>query len=81
MLELLRLPEVIHRAADLRSPNHLAEYSFELAGAFNRFYDACHILSEEDATTRSSWLTLSTITLEAVTLALRLLGIETPTRM
>ena len=48
MLELLRLPEVVGRAIALRSPNHVAEFAFDVAGRFNRFYDACHILSEPD---------------------------------
>ncbi len=81
MLELLRLPEVVGRAIDLRSPNHVAEYAFEVAGTFNRFYDTCHILSETDETRRGSWLTLSTWSLSALERLLDLLGIEVPDRM
>jgi arginyl-tRNA synthetase len=81
MLELMRLPEVVGRAIDLRAPNHVAEYAFDLAGRFNRFYDTCHILSESDESRRGSWLTLSTWALAALERLLDLLGLEVPHRM
>jgi arginyl-tRNA synthetase len=81
MLELLRLPEVIGRAISLRAPNHVAEFAFEVAGRFNRFYDSCHILSEPDFERRGSWLSLSAWTLSALERLLDLLGIEVPDRM
>jgi arginyl-tRNA synthetase len=81
MLELMHLPEVVGRAIDLRAPNHVAEYAFDLAGRFNRFYDTCHILSESDESRRASWLTLSTWALAALERLLDLLGIEVPDRM
>ncbi|MGH8911328.1 MAG: DALR anticodon-binding domain-containing protein, partial [Acidimicrobiia bacterium] len=81
MLHLLRLPEVVERAVDLRAPNHVAEYSFDLAGAFNRFYDACHVLSESDTARRGGWLALCQLTLDSLTRLLDLLGIEVPERM
>ena len=81
LLHLSMLPEVIFRAIDTRAPNHVAEYAFELAGAWNRFYDACHILNQPDLARRASWLTLAETTLAALTLLLDLLGIEVPERM
>lgn len=81
LLDLLRLPEVLERAAELRGPNHIAEYAYDLAGAFNRFYDACHVLSEPDAQRRGGWLTLCRLTLDTLTRTLDLLGIEVPERM
>jgi len=81
MLELLQTPVVIERAINLRAPNHVAEYAYGLAGKFNRFYDTCHILSEEDPITQGSWLTLAAWTLESLTRLLDLLGIEVPDRM
>lgn len=80
-LELLRLPEVIERAIDLRAPNHVAEYAHTLAGQFNRFYDECHILSEDDPDTQASWLALATWALAALEQLLDLLGIAVPERM
>ncbi len=81
MLELLRLPEVVSRAIALRSPNHVADFAFEVAGRFNRFYDTCHILSEPDVARRGSWLSLAAWTLAALEQLLDLLGIEVPERM
>lgn len=81
MLQLAALPEVIFRAIEARAPNHVAECAFELAAAWNRFYDACHILNEPDLPRRGSWLTLAEITLASLTLLLDLLGIDVPERM
>lgn len=81
MLELLRLPDVVTRAADNRSPHHLAEYAYDLAGTFNRFYDVCHVLSQPDAARQASWLSLSRTTLDTLIRSLDLLGIEVPDRM
>jgi arginyl-tRNA synthetase len=81
ILELLKMPEAIERSIDLRAPNHVAEYAHTLAVRFNRFYDKCHILSEEDVERRASWLALSTWALGALEVLLELLGIEAPDRM
>jgi arginyl-tRNA synthetase len=81
MLRLVRLPEVIQRSVDLRAPNVLAEYAYEVATDFSRFYEHCHILSEEDPARQASWLGLVSLTLGVLTLLLDLLGIEIPERM
>lgn len=81
VLELLRLPEVVQRAIDLRAPNHVAEYAHNVSGTWNRFYDRCHILSEEDAGRQASWLALAGWTEAALETLLHLLGIEVPDRM
>ncbi len=80
-LRLLQLPEVIGRAIELRAPNQLAEFAFDLASDFSSFYEACHILSEEDPKRQASWLMLVQTTLRTLELLLDLLGIETPERM
>ena len=81
MLRLVRLPEMINRAADVRAPNVLAEYAYEVATDFSRFYEHCHILSEPDADRQASWLSLVSLTLDVLTRLLHLLGIEIPERM
>jgi arginyl-tRNA synthetase len=81
MLVLLRLPEAIARAAELRAPNHVAEYAYQVAANWNRFYDSCHILDEADPARQASWLALADWTLRTLTLLLDLLGIEIPERM
>ncbi|HSM43435.1 MAG TPA: arginine--tRNA ligase [Acidimicrobiia bacterium] len=81
LLELLRLPEVVDRAIDLRAPNHVAEYAYALAVRWNRFYDQCHILSEPDGARRASWLSVARLTGSTLETLLHLLGIEVPDRM
>lgn len=81
VLELLRFPEVLQRAVDGRAPNHIAEYAYDVATAFSRFYDTCHILSEEDTARRASWLALVEATRAMLVHLLDLLGIEVPDRM
>jgi arginyl-tRNA synthetase len=81
MLRLVRIHEVVNRSASLRAPNVIAEFAYELATDFSRFYEHCHILSEEDAARQASWLALVEVTLRALTVLLDLLGIEVPERM
>ena len=81
ILELLRLPEVVDRSIDLRAPNHVAEYAYNLATRWSRFYDRCHILTEPDWDRQASWLTLAGWTGSTLETLLDLLGIEVPERM
>ncbi len=81
MLRLVRLPEVLERAVDLRAPNVVAEYAYDVATDFSRFYEHCHILREPDSARQASWLTLVDTTLRTLVLLLDLLGIDVPERM
>jgi arginyl-tRNA synthetase len=81
VLELLNFPEVVERAIVLRAPNHVAEYAHTVAARYNRFYDECHILSEEDPGRQGSWLAVSSWTLATLSILLDQLGIEIPDRM
>lgn len=80
-LHLARFPEIVLRTVELRAPNHLAEYAYELSQVFNRFYEECHILSEPDMELRASWLGLAQLTRTVLTTALDVLGIDVPDRM
>ncbi len=80
-LKLSELPAVIDLAFETRAPNHLCEYAFQLATAYNRFYHTHHILNEEDGERRASWLAVSGVTLRVLVKVLDLLGIEVPRRM
>lgn len=81
VLELLNFPEVVERAIALRAPNHIAEYAHTVAARYNRFYDECHILSEEDTGRQGSWLAVSSWALATLSILLDHLGIEIPDRM
>jgi arginyl-tRNA synthetase len=81
VLQILALPDAMAAAEGKRAPNILAEYVFELAQTFSRFYSEHHIMSETNAALRASRLGLSKLTLEVLTKVLDLLGIEVPARM
>jgi arginyl-tRNA synthetase len=83
--ELLRkihdFPAVIIQAVELHSPAVIANYAFELASEYNRFYHDLTILKEENLPSRSLRLSLSQFTASVIANALWLLGIEVPERM
>ncbi len=81
LLTMTELPDVIQKTFALRAPNHLCEYAYKLAAAFNHFYSDHHILGEEDPVQQASWLALAQVTVDTLVLVLDLLGIETPERM
>jgi arginyl-tRNA synthetase len=81
LLKISEFPDAVERAVTLRAPNHIAEYCYEVSGAFNRFYEHCHILSEADADLRGSWLAVAGLTRRVVVTSLDLLGISVPERM
>jgi len=80
-LRLLRIPEIIERSYETRAPNHLAEFAYELTADINRFWEACHVLTETDSARQASWLTTVETSQNALALLLDLLGIEIPNRM
>ncbi len=81
VLLLTQLPEALDLALRKRGPNHICDFVYNLAQAFSRFYDKCHILREEDPARRASWLALAELCLRQFRLALDLLAIEVPERM
>ncbi len=81
MIRIASLPEVIERTIEGHAPNFLCEYAYTLALAFNRFYNACHILSEENQAQQASWLALCELCLKEFELITHLLGLELPERM
>ncbi|WP_182655517.1 arginine--tRNA ligase [Stenotrophomonas lacuserhaii] len=79
--ECARFAEVVASAADLLAPNELAEYAFQLAQAFNRFYLDCPVLAAQDCVEQRSRLALSSLTGRILAKCLNLLGIDVPQRM
>jgi arginyl-tRNA synthetase len=78
-----RLPEVLRQSANFAEPSHLAKYSFQLAQAFNFFYnrDENRILEERDAVRRAVLVYVTDFVRTQLTAALNTLGIEVPERM
>ncbi len=81
MLLLGNAPNSLLAAREGYQPHYLCEFAYALSQEFNRFYRDCHILSEQDAARRGSWISLVKLTLAELELFLGLLGIELPDRM
>ena len=83
--ELLRkihdFPTIVLQAAELHSPAVIANYAFDLASEYNRFYHELTILKEENLTSRALRLSLSEFTAKVIANALWLMGIMVPERM
>ena len=77
---LARFPEVVEEAAIRYAPNTLCTYLFELAQAFNLFYQKFQILKAEDEM-RDFRLHLTKKTGEVLRQGLNLLGIQAPEKM
>ncbi|MET0621901.1 MAG: arginine--tRNA ligase [Pyrinomonadaceae bacterium] len=78
-----RLPEVLAQAATFAEPSHLAKFTFQLAQAFNFFYnrDENRILEESDEVRRAVLVYVADFVRGRLTEALATLGIEVPERM
>jgi len=81
MLQLQGFADAVASAIDKRAPNILCEWAFVVAQEFNSFYQACHVLSEEDAGLRASRLGLVELGLTALDRVFALIGIDRPGRM
>ncbi|MCZ2474476.1 arginine--tRNA ligase [Aquirufa ecclesiirivi] len=68
-------------ACESFSPSIIAQYSFDLAKQFNKFYNELTILNEENEEIRTIRLTLSDLTGKTIQHATSLLGIVSPERM
>ncbi len=77
---LARFPEVVQEAAGKLSPNVLCTYLFDLAQAFNLFYQKCPILKAEGEIGEFR-LNLTQATGEILKKGLALLGIQAPEKM
>jgi len=80
-LMLSELSEVIENAARNYTPHVICDHAYKLAQAFSSFYGNTHILSEENAAQKQSWLTLSAMVLAQLELMLDLIGVNVPARM
>ena len=81
IVTLAKFPEVITLAAETYSPAIVANYVYELAKTYNKFYHEKSILQAEDEITKQFRLQLSTASGKVIKKAMALLGIEVPERM
>ena len=71
----------LHKAAISYSPSLIANYSLNLAKAFNRVYNDVSFLKELDVNKRRFRLSLAKKTSKTIKQSLLMLGIQTPNRM
>ena len=81
IVNLAKYPDVIAASAKEYSPAHIANYVFELAKLFNKFYHEESILKAEDPDVRNFRLDLSAATASTINKGMKLLGIQVPDRM
>jgi arginyl-tRNA synthetase len=77
---LCQFAEIVPQVLNDFRPNILANYLFELANSFHRFYEACPVLKSEEPL-RSSRLALCELTGRVLQRGLDLLGIKVPEKM
>jgi arginyl-tRNA synthetase len=81
LIELLtRLPAEVQRASEDFRPLVIANLAFDLAKAFNDFYNTCHVLNAEP-TVRAYRLRLVAAAKQVLATSLNLLGIAAPSSM
>ena len=73
-------PTIAQAAANF-APSVIANYAYDLAKTFNKFYNEQTILSEENEVKRNIRLTLAELTGKTIQHATSLLGIVSPNRM
>ena len=73
--------EVVQTAGSSMSPALIANYAFDLAKDFNRFYQETPIFKEENTGKRNLRLQISELTAVVIKNAMALLGIRVPEKM
>ena len=79
--QLARLPGAIRAAGGRYSPSVIAEWTYDLARAFTRFYHDCPILEAATPEQTAARLRLTAATAQGLHNGLALLGIHAPERM
>ncbi len=76
VLKLLLSGEVFRRALAEKAPSFLCDNAYQLASLFSKFYHDNHVLGEEDADKKQSWLWLMTLVRRMLLLHLDTLAID-----
>ncbi|MEM7819084.1 MAG: arginine--tRNA ligase [Candidatus Aenigmatarchaeota archaeon] len=77
---LLKFPKVVKDAAENLRPNYICNYAFDLATAFDKFYEYCPVLKAEKRL-REFRLTLVDCTRKILKNCLKIIGIQIPEKM
>lgn len=74
-------PQIVQASAKEHSPAQIANFVYEVAKLYNKFYHESPIIKAEDEDLKQFRLKLSAATAEVIKKGMRLLGIEVPERM
>ncbi|MGB3589851.1 MAG: arginine--tRNA ligase, partial [Tunicatimonas sp.] len=78
---LAAFPQKVQLAGTEYAPSVIAQYVFELAKAYNRFYTEVSIFAEKNAEKVAFRVALSSAVAQTISLGLGLLGIQAPKQM
>lgn len=78
---LASFPQIIEASAKEFSPAQLANFAYEVAKLYNKFYHEESILKAEDETAKAFRLQLSASAVRIIAKSMNLLGIQVPERM
>lgn len=78
---IFRFPEVLKESGETYNPALIANFAYEMAKEFNRFYQQAKIVREEAPNTSAFRLMLADFAGRIIGESMRLLGIQVPTRM
>ncbi|MGH1436169.1 MAG: arginine--tRNA ligase [Lewinella sp.] len=81
ILQLFTFPEVLLQAAKEYDPSTIAQYAYNLAKSYHKFYHDHSILKAESDEARDFRLALSEAVANSLEFSMKLLGIEMPIRM
>lgn len=73
--------DIVKEAGEKRNPSVIANYVYDTAKEYNRFYHENVVLKEDDINLKKFRLSLSAKTAEIIKTSLDMLGIEVPERM
>lgn len=79
--QLSLFPKKVEEAAETYSPSIIAQYVYDTAKEYNRFYAEVSIFNEQDSEALKFRVQLSQSVARTIKTGLRLLGIEAPERM
>jgi arginyl-tRNA synthetase len=81
LLALHEYPEVIKEAAHSYDPSHIANYCYNMAKSYHKFWHDLSIFNAESEEAKAFRLELSRAVAKVLTDAMGLIGIEMPSRM
>ena len=79
--QLLKVNDIVTKAADERMPHYIADYLYDLAVIVNTFYQNNNISNLEDENTKNDWINLLNYTYKVIEKLLSLLMIKIPSKM